>query len=146
MGWLLLVLLPVTVYAVLDLLCRGEPPKALRRPGRALCRLGARLAARPLETLWGGPPARRRAMPVDVFDTFRVQVRLGEVADEILRLESDGSVFARAARLRASRRAYDDLLTEACQLAGDDLGVQAHDSDAARAEAELALASRGWSW
>jgi hypothetical protein len=108
---------------------------------------------------------------VDVFDTLRVQARLGAVADEILRLESDRSIFARAARLRAIRRAYDDLLTEACVLAGvgldevglvegalvdagpipnarsgDDLQVRIRNSDAARANAELELASRGWSW
>jgi hypothetical protein len=167
MRWLLIAVLPVTVFAALDLLCRGESPAVLRRLGRLLRRLRGRLARS------FSPADARRPGPTtgDVFDTLRVQSRLGAVAGEILRLESDGSVFARASRLRATRRAYDDLLTEACRLAevppesvglvdcglldagpvpgarsGDDLEVRVRNSDAARAEAEFELASRGWSW
>jgi hypothetical protein len=153
MVWLLLFLVPVTVFAGLDLLCRGEPPAALRR----LSRIGSRAGRRP------APP------PADVFDTLWVQSRLGAVADEILRLHSEPEVYARAARLRAARRAYDDLLADACRLAGvglDDVGLAGPVppqvaararllgeslgglpiSDAARTSAELELAARGWSW
>lgn len=173
MSWLLLLLLPVTFFAGLDLLCRGEVPAVLRRAAAAVVRVLrgiARSGSRrgPVASVVG----RRRPPPsVDVFDTLRVQSRLSAVADEIVRLESDSSVFARAARLRASRRAYDDLLTEACRLAGvgldtvglvdaglvdagavpgahaaDDLEVRVRNSDAARANAEFELAARGWSW
>lgn len=137
---MLLAVLPVTVFAGLDMLCRGEFPAVLRPLRRALRRLPGRPAvSRP-----------RKPVVVDVFDTLRVQSRLGAVADEILRLESDRSVFARASRLRAALRAYDDLLTEACRLAGvrlDAVGpVDYPFVDAAREKAELELASRGWSW
>lgn len=151
MIWLLLCILPVASFVALDLICGGEPPAVVQRVRSAARFLGSRLPlvsrlARRSIRLVRLPCASRRPVH-DVFDTLHVQSRLGAVADEILRLESDRLVFAKAARLRATHRAYDDLLAEACRLAevrtaGD--GVRSGDD--ARMHAELELASRGWSW
>ena len=152
MIWLLLCVLPVTLFWVLDMLCGARPPKLLRLLGRRVRRAATRLSA--------VGPLRRRRQVVDVFDTLHLQSRLGAVADEILRLESDRRVFAKAARLRATHRAYDDLLAEACRLAQvlpvdgagpgpvryTGPGVVHGEADDARAHAELELAARGWSW
>jgi hypothetical protein len=152
MIWLLLCTLPVTLFWLLDMLCGARPPRLVRLLWRGVERAASRLS-----------PVRfvpRRRQVVDVFDTLRLQSRLGAVADEILRLESDRRVFAKAARLRATHRAYDDLLAEACRLAqvrpadgGDPEagrysgpGVVHGGVDDARAHAELELAARGWSW
>jgi hypothetical protein len=150
MIWLLLCVLPVTLFWALDMVCGARPPKVLRSLWRAAePRVERAVSHRSLRRL----RPRRRRPAFDVFDTLRLQSRLGAVADEILRLESDRRVFAKAARLRATHRAYDDLLAEACRLAEvrpvDGAGPDAlrpGDVDDARAHAELELASRGWSW
>ncbi|GLY31403.1 hypothetical protein [Kineosporia sp. NBRC 101731] len=111
-------------------------------------------------------PWRRRSDPgnlsslsTDPFEALRVQMRLQALADEIRRLHRDESVFARAARLEASTRAYDDLLGRACHLAGvsETAEITAVPGFATptpvrlagrdlRARRELLLAERGWSW
>ena len=80
----------------------------------------------------------------DPFEVLRVQTRLAELSRQILALEADRHVFAKAHRLRATRAAYDDLLLEACRLAGvavtEPRGVQE------RWREEVELSSRGWTW
>lgn len=146
MTWLILLVMPTAMFVALDLLCRGSfgLPRGLRwlrsipLPHASVRRLVMRLRARRGE----------RLVRVDVFDTFHLQARLGAVADEIRRLESDRLVYAKAHRLRAARGAYDDLLAEACRFADVHTPDQGRsgDVDAARMHAELELASRGWSW
>ncbi|GAA3622338.1 hypothetical protein GCM10022223_44080 [Kineosporia mesophila] len=108
-------------------------------------------------------PWRRRSdlgcLNTDPFEALRVQMRLQALADEIRRLHHDESVFARAARLEASARAYDDLLGCACRLAGvsetqETTAVKGFATPTParlagrdrRARRELLLAERGWSW
>lgn len=154
MTWLILLIMPTLMFVAVDLMCRGtfRPPALVRRLVDALRPRTVALRSR----------ARRgeRLVRDDVFQTFHLQTRLGAVADEIRRLESDRDVFARAHRLRAARGAYDGLLAEACRAADvrDDVSdldepddqrngrAGARDVDAVRMHAELELASRGWSW
>jgi hypothetical protein len=92
----------------------------------------------------------------DPFDTLHLQERLTALADEILRLESDPEVYARAFRIKATRTAYDDLLAEALLLAGvapeDGVPPQGDGErglcgrERTRLVAELELTARGWSW
>jgi hypothetical protein len=66
-------------------------------------------------------------------------------------LKADGDAYARAHRLQAALAAYDDLLAEACRVAG-----VPHDSAAAgggeelreqqRLREEMELSARSWSW
>ena len=88
----------------------------------------------------------RRAMPPDPFLALRVQERLGAVANHVRTLEGDMTVYARAERIIASQLAYDELLAEACSLAGVEVQRHAEGDPAARFRAEVALASRGWPW
>lgn len=50
-------------------------------------------------------------------ETLALQTRLGQLAEEVQRLER-GSDWARAHHLRAAELAYDNLLAEACKHAG----------------------------
>jgi len=89
---------------------------------------------------------RRAVVEADPFDTLWVQTRLGHLAGEIRRIETAPRIYARAHRLRAVEGAYDDLLDEACRLAGvpgeDDLKR----GEEKRWLEEQELTSRGWSW
>ncbi|GCE76139.1 hypothetical protein [Cellulomonas biazotea] len=89
-------------------------------------------------------PERRR--PPDPFDALRVQERLGAVADHVRSLELDPRTFARAERIIASQLAYDQLLAEACQLAGIEVQPRPKGDPAERFREEVELASRGWTW
>jgi hypothetical protein len=90
---------------------------------------------------------RRPKPPVyDPFLVLRVQERLGVVADHVRSLELDPHTFARAERIIASQLAYDQLLAEACQLAGVEIQVVAKGDPAERFREEVELASRGWAW
>lgn len=82
----------------------------------------------------------------DPFDVLRIQVRLGALADELRVLEADRRVYAKAHRLRATKAAYDDLLGEACLLAGVPLQRDGRPREQERLREEVELASRGWSW
>lgn len=82
----------------------------------------------------------------DPFTTLRVQERLGVVADHVRALELDTHTFARAERIIASQLAYDQLLAEACQLAGVEVQVVAKGDPAERFREEVELAARGWAW
>ena len=82
----------------------------------------------------------------DPFDTLRVQDRLGVVARHVQSLEADHRAMARAERIIASQLAYDDLLAEACHLAGVDVPPHAKGDPAERFREEVELAGRGWTW
>ena len=88
--------------------------------------------------------ARRAQVSADPFETLALQVRLGVVADLLRTIECDERMFARGQRWIATRLAYDALLGDACGLAGD--AFHQPPSPDQRLEAELELASRGWSW
>lgn len=88
---------------------------------------------------------RHRPLPgPDPFASLDVQYRLGRVAAEIRHLELDDGRWARAHHRRAAEAAYDDLLVEACRLAG----IPVPDTLAAvrRVIVEGDLRSRGWTW
>lgn len=72
-------------------------------------------------------------------------MRLSELSRQIQELEDDPHVFAKAQRLRATRAAYDDLLVEACRLAGVAVGDGPRGMQE-RWRSEVELSSRGWSW
>ncbi len=90
---------------------------------------------------------RRRPPPgPDPFVALRLQTRLAVVTANAQRLEHDPAAFARAHRLIAMMLAYDQLLEEACVLAGvESPPLQPNDPDE-RFRKEVELSSRGWSW
>jgi hypothetical protein len=87
----------------------------------------------------------RRYVP-DPFVALRVQSRLGIVAHHVQALEADKRAMARAERIVASQLAYDDLLAEACRMAGVDIPPHAKGDPAERFREEVELAGRGWTW
>ena len=89
---------------------------------------------------------RHHPDPYDPFLTLRVQQRLGAVANHVRRLESDDRTFARAERIIASQLAYDQLLAEACRLAGVEVRPAAKGDTQERFREEVELAARGWTW
>jgi hypothetical protein len=108
--------------------------------------------------------ARRRPAPdtgPDPFVILEVQQRLSVIATELRVLESadaDLTYWARAHRIHTRRSAYDQLLVEACRLAGvpDQRAVpdrvplgnemRMYRSENERFSAEIELAARGWHW
>ncbi len=90
---------------------------------------------------------RRRALPEpDPFDTLRLQTRLGYLAGKIRYVEATPHVYAKAHRLMALEAAYDDLLDEACRLAGVPGEAEMKRGEERRWHEEQELTSRGWSW
>jgi hypothetical protein len=87
-----------------------------------------------------------RKPPPDPFVVLRVQSRLGILAEEIRRLESDPDGYAKVRRLEALNAAYDDLLEEGCRLAGITATPPEEDRPARRWREERELAEHGWSW
>ncbi|WP_248616719.1 hypothetical protein [Paraoerskovia marina] len=97
--------------------------------------------------------AKRRDLHVehDPMRVLRVQVRLGELAAELRRIEADRALYGRAHHYFAVRGAYDALLQEACELVGlttTQRILRAGEQEGAdeRLREELELSSRGWSW
>jgi len=93
----------------------------------------------------------RSARAPDPLVTLRLQVRLGQLATELRRVEQDPGVYARAHHWFAVQGAYDALLREACRLAGlpvesAPLRADERTTDDERLREELELSSRGWSW
>jgi hypothetical protein len=130
MGWLLLFVIPAVMLVGVDVVVFRSPPPWLTLPES-------------LRRRW----ARRRRVEHNPFEALRLQLRLSALAAEILRLESDRRVFAKAHRVRAAQIAYDQLLAEACRLAGvEPVRVEPPRDDQERLREELELASRGWSW
>jgi hypothetical protein len=133
MEWAAL-LVSVTVLVALLNHVLPHPPSRVRRRLQPLAdRVGARLRPR------GG------AEP-DPFDTLRLQTRLGELAGEIRRVQATPRVYAKAHRLMALEAAYDDLLDEACRLAGVPGEANLERGEQKRWLEEQELATRGWSW
>lgn len=138
------VVLPGVVYGVLaSAFLDFEPPRWRVRLGRRIRSMNARLheAVTP----------RVRHEEADPFDALTLQIRLGQLAAQVQALEADQHAWARGRRIKATQDAYDDLLMEACHLAG--IEALARDPDAGIAERdperfreEMELASRGWSW
>ncbi|TCO43855.1 hypothetical protein EV646_11147 [Kribbella antiqua] len=134
MEWVALLLLFLFLCVLLNLVLPQPPPSRWRRGLRTSTDRVTRLL-------------RRRADPApDPFDTLRLQTRLGHLAGEIRRVESAPRIYAKAHRLMALEAAYDDLLDEACQLAGIPADADLKRSEEKRWMEEQALASRGWSW
>ena len=138
MSWVMLAtvfFLPALVFGAVWQLFPSpdEPPRWRTFLATRLERLAARL--------------RRPRPPVfDPFEVLRVQERLSVVADHVRSLELDPHSFARAERIIASQLAYDQLLAEACTLAGVEVQVVAKGDPAERFREEVELASRGWAW
>jgi hypothetical protein len=81
---------------------------------------------------------------VDPFGALEVQLALTRVEREIEGLLADDGRFARGHHLAAARLAYDQLLSQACRLAGvDGLPEQ---RGLCRLMAEAELRTRGWTW
>jgi hypothetical protein len=100
---------------------------------------------------------KRRSSPSDQPDPFtvlNVQHRLGLIATELRVLEAkdaDLTYYARAHRIHTRRSAYDQLLAEACKLAGvpaQHPGPEGRICRTAdeRFSVEMELAARGWHW
>ena len=115
-------------------------PRPGRRPRRRWRSLLAARLERVAERLRHGPDRP------DPFEILRLQTRLGVVADQVRLLEGDDHVYAKAARLRATQAAYDDLLEEACRLAGVPVERDGRRREQERLREEVELAARGWSW
>ena len=105
-----------------------------------------------------GPPSRwrrRSSLPSpDPFTALQIQHRLGLIATELRVLEAkdaDLTYYARAHRINTRRSAYDQLLAEACELAGVPAQHPGPEGRTCRTAderfcVELELAARGWHW
>lgn len=138
MTWALLLLASAAPAALLCALwclipSPDEPPRWRTTLAGALEAVAARLRRHPAPTY-------------DPFVTLRVQSRLGAVAEHVRRLEDDERTFARAERIIASQLAYDQLLAEACRLAGVDVHPAFTGDRQERFREEVELAARGWTW
>ncbi|GAA1600427.1 hypothetical protein GCM10009804_66310 [Kribbella hippodromi] len=138
MAWLVSLGVFLVLCVLLGLILPNPPPSRLRRD---------------LQGRVGGPIARLRTRlrpppdPVpDPFDTLRLQTRLGCLAGKIRTVESTPHIYARAHRLMALEAAYDDLLDEACRLAGVPTTPAKPHSEQKRWQEEQELSARGWTW
>lgn len=95
---------------------------------------------------------RRRPAEIDPFEVLSVQMRLTAIAADLRSIEDEPHLYARAHHLHAARVAYDDLLAEACRLAGVDPGprmgfaVPEEKRVDQRLRDEVELTERGWTW
>ena len=134
MAWLTVCGVFLLLCGLLGLLLPKPPPSRWRR---GLQRRTSRLTSR----------LHRPAVPEpDPFDTLRLQTRLTCLSSKIRLIESAPNVYARAHRLMALEAAYDDLLDEACRLAGCPDAPDQKRSEAKRWQEEQELAARGWTW
>jgi hypothetical protein len=127
----------LVAFVLMCLLLYQVSPHAPSRWRLHLKRLVKRLTAR---------RGRRALAEADPFETLRLQTRLGLLADEIRRIGATPRVYAKAHRLVALETAYDDLLDEACRLAGVAEDADLEPGEQKRWLEEQALATRGWSW
>ncbi|HWD83921.1 MAG TPA: hypothetical protein VG497_33700 [Kribbella sp.] len=134
MAWLMSVGVFLLLCALLGLLLPSPRPSRVRRG----------LQSRTMHVL--SRLHRRPVAEPDPFDTLRLQTRLGYLSTKIRSVESTPHVYARAHRLMALEAAYDDLLDEACRLAGCPEEPGSERSEAKRWQEEQELAARGWSW
>jgi hypothetical protein len=133
MEWAALLVAFVLMCALLSQVSPHPPSRWRRRIQPLVVRLAAR-------------PRRRTVAEADPFETLRLQTRLGHLADEIRRIEATPRVYAKAHRLVALETAYDDLLDEACRLAGVPGEADLERGEQKRWLEEQELATRGWSW
>jgi len=131
MEWVAVLLLFVSLCALLNLLVPHPPPSRWRR--RLQPHVPVRLR-------------RRTDPPPDPFDTLRLQTRLGLLSGKIRHVEGTPRIYARAHKLMALEAAYDDLLDEACRLAGVPGDHDLKSGEEKRWHEEQELAARGWSW
>jgi hypothetical protein len=90
----------------------------------------------------------------DPFEILEMQKRLTAVVAELRVLQSqdaDRTYYARAHRIRTRRSAYDQLLAEACRMAGIETEHARREDGICRNEderflAEMELMARGWTW
>lgn len=93
----------------------------------------------------GGLIPRRRRWDVDPFSALEVQLALGRLEEEIVRLlRHDDDRFARGHHVMAARLAFDQVLEEACRLAG--ITDLPESPSLRRIVAEAELRTRGWTW
>jgi hypothetical protein len=157
MTWVTRIALTVIGCALIRALWTGLGPPwrwpimLLRAIGRALHRSVAKLSRAV------GLIKRRISAPEpepDPFTVLEVQHRLGLIATELRVLEAadaDRRYYARAHRIHTRRSAYDQLLAEACALAGVPAQHPGPDGRICRNaderfSAEMELAARGWHW
>ena len=140
MQWVLLFMMPAVVFMIFGFISPrvGPPPRWRVR----LDALAARLAA-PLRDA----VARRRRPPLPTRSRC-CGCSCGSASwpTRSRALEADAEIYAKAHRLQATRAAYDDLLSEACLMAGVTPVPEARRSEGERLREEVELASRGWSW
>ncbi|MCL3860948.1 hypothetical protein M1R94_08025 [Actinotalea sp. K2] len=139
--------LPTVAFGLLAMLLFPEPGPPPRWRARLSCRTRA-LATRAAAVRRRLHLTRRPSPPPepDPFAALSLQVRLGFLATQLLALEADQRAWARGKRIQATQAAYDDLLDEACRLAGVELEATAPRTEPERFREEIELASRGWSW
>lgn len=96
---------------------------------------------------WGTTNRPVRARPdVNPFSALEVQLSLARLERELLHLDGcDDRRFGRAHHYYAALAAYDQLLEEACGLAGVDTPPRPGDP-AWRMVADVELRVRGWTW
>lgn len=133
MEWAALLVTLAVVWGLLAWLLPHPPSRWRRRLQPLADHLVARLR-------------RRACSEPDPFDTLRLQTRLGALAGEIRRIQATPRVYAKAHRLMALEAAYDDLLDEACRLAGVPGEADLERGEQRRWREEQALTTRGWSW
>jgi hypothetical protein len=131
---LMALLFMVLVFWAVPAYLLPHPPSRLRRRLERDWRRATVRLVRP------EPPAP------DPFHTLRLQIRLGVLADKIRQVEAAPRVYARVHRLTALHAAYDDLLHEACRLAGAPGEPEVDGGEGRRWREEQELATRGWSW
>jgi hypothetical protein len=101
---------------------------------------------RPLVERLAARLGRPTVAEADPFEALRLQTRLGYLAGKIQRIEATPHIYAKAHRLMALEAAYDDLLDEACRLAGVPGEADLERGEQKRWLEEQELATRGWSW
>jgi hypothetical protein len=95
---------------------------------------------------------RHKPKEPDPFEVLSVQMRLSVIAADIRAIEDEPHLYARAHHLHAARVAYDDLLAEACRLAGLEPGprmsfsVPEEKRFDERLREEVELTALGWTW
>jgi hypothetical protein len=150
MTWVARIALTAMALALIRSLWSGLGPPWLwpTKSGRAAARAVRRIVARTRKRISSVPDEP------DPFTALQLQHRLGLIATELRVLEAedaDRRYYARAHRIHTRRSAYDQLLAEACELAGVPAqhpgpeGRICRNADE-RFSAEIELAARGWHW
>jgi hypothetical protein len=101
-----------------------------------------------LQRLLRGTPDRLVGPRPDVnpFSALEIQLSLARLERELLHLDGcDDRKFGRAHHYYAALAAYDQLLAEACELAGLDSPARPGDP-AWRMVTDVELRVRGWTW